>query len=642
MTETSFLSSPFLLALITLCLPLLSACFGFFIKDKVAWFAPLLSSLLMLITFIISLLLIFQGDLNTVRISTVDWFTLNNKIITAGFLLDRTSLSMVGVVALISLLVHVYSIGYMANDKGLVRYFSQLGLFTFAMLGLVMSSNLFLTFCFWELVGFSSYRLIGHWYEKPKAAKAAAKAFIINKVGDLGFLIGLMILWSITDSLEITSLTQLHSPWLTVAGICIFIGIIAKSAQFPFFNWLPDAMEGPTPVSALIHAATMVAAGVFLLIRIEPVFTSDCLVLISIVGALTTVTGAFGALAQFDIKRILAYSTISQLGFMIMAIGSGAADSGFLHLLHHAFFKAGLFLGAGSIIHAMHQAHPSAPDNFDVQDIRNLGGLRKKMPVTFIAFIICAGALAGLPLTTGFLSKELILADMTTWAGTAFSWKWLILSGAWLTVFITPLYAFRLVWFIFFSNPKQENNLVEVPVIMRVPILILALGALTFLFAPSSWQLTSVISKVLPIASNAHGLVFILSLALIMTALLAGFYMFRKKQLSPLQPTFVPHLFLDSINSYFIKFTLYLSNRALMFDKKWIDKFIHGVAYLQVAFAHMVSWSDSRLVDGVVNGISYSTLGFGAITRSVVNGKIQSYLLWSMAGLVIFIVWILY
>lgn len=487
----------------------------------------------MLITFIISLLLIFQGDLNTVRISTVDWFTLNNKIITAGFLLDRTSLSMVGVVALISLLVHVYSIGYMANDKGLVRYFSQLGLFTFAMLGLVMSSNLFLTFCFWELVGFSSYRLIGHWYEKPKAAKAAAKAFIINKVGDLGFLIGLMILWSITDSLEITSLTQLHSPWLTVAGICIFIGIIAKSAQFPFFNWLPDAMEGPTPVSALIHAATMVAAGVFLLIRIEPVFTSDCLVLISIVGALTTVTGAFGALAQFDIKRILAYSTISQLGFMIMAIGSGAADSGFLHLLHHAFFKAGLFLGAGSIIHAMHQAHPSAPDNFDVQDIRNLGGLRKKMPVTFIAFIICAGALAGLPLTTGFLSKELILADMTTWAGTAFSWKWLILSGAWLTVFITPLYAFRLVWFIFFSNPKQENNLVEVPVIMRVPILILALGALTFLFAPSSWQLTSVISKVLPIASNAHGLVFILSLALIMTALLAGFYMFRKKTTQP-------------------------------------------------------------------------------------------------------------
>ncbi|MBK7652897.1 MAG: hypothetical protein IPJ20_22110 [Flammeovirgaceae bacterium] len=255
---------------------------------------------------------------------------------------------------------------------------------------------------------------------KPKAAKAATKAFVINKIGDLGFLIGLMIFWSIADSLEITSLTQINSPWLTIAGICIFIGVLAKSAQFPFFNWLPDAMEGPTPVSALIHAATMVAAGVFLLIRIEPVFTADCLVLVSIIGALTTVTGAFSALAQFDIKRILAYSTISQLGFMIMAMGSGAADSGFLHLLHHAFFKAGLFLGAGSIIHAMHQAHPHASDNFDVQDIRNLGGLRKKMPVTFIAFIICAGALAGLPLTTGFLSKELILSDMAIWAGSIF------------------------------------------------------------------------------------------------------------------------------------------------------------------------------------------------------------------------------
>jgi NADH-quinone oxidoreductase subunit L len=172
---------------------------------------------------------------------------------------------MIGVVSLISLLVHLYSIGYMTDHKGLVRYFSQLGLFTFAMLGLVMSSNLLLTFCFWELVGFSSYRLIGHWYEKPKAAHAATKAFIINKVGDLGFLIGLMIFWSIAESLEITSLTQINSPWLTAAGICIFIGVLAKSAQFPLFNWLPDAMEGPTPVSALIHAATMVAAGVFLI-----------------------------------------------------------------------------------------------------------------------------------------------------------------------------------------------------------------------------------------------------------------------------------------------------------------------------------------------------------------------------------------
>lgn len=642
MTETSFLSSPFLLALITLSLPLLSACLGFFIKEKVAWLSPLLSSLLMLITFIISLMVIFQGDLNTVRIFTIDWFTLDNRTVTIGFLLDPISLSMIGVVTLISLLVHLYSIGYMTDHKGLVRYFSQLGLFTFAMLGLVMSSNLLLTFCFWELVGFSSYRLIGHWYEKPKAAHAATKAFIINKVGDLGFLIGLMIFWSIAENLEITSLTQINSPWLTVAGICIFIGVLAKSAQFPLFNWLPDAMEGPTPVSALIHAATMVAAGVFLLIRIEPVFTPECLVLISIVGASTTVIGAWGALVQFDIKRILAYSTISQLGFMIMAIGSGAAEGGFLHLLHHAFFKAGLFLGAGSIIHAMHQANLTSTNEIDVQDIRNLGGLRKKMPITFIAFIICAGALAGLPFTTGFLSKELILSDMTVWAGSAFSWRWLILSGAWLTIFLTPLYTFRLIWFVFFGNPKQENNLVEVPVIMRVPVLILALGAITFLPASSSWQFTSIISLVLPVANNTHGLISILSLLTILIALLVGFYRFRAKALNTLQSAFGPYAFLDLLNSYVIRFTFFLSSLALTFDKKWIDKFIHGLAYFQVAVAHMVSWADSRIVDRAVNGVSYSAHGFGGLTRSLVNGKIQSYLLWAVAGLVIFIVWILY
>jgi NADH-quinone oxidoreductase subunit L len=642
LTETSFLSSPFLLALITLSLPLLSACLGFFIKEKIAWLSPLLSSLLMLITFIVSLMVIFHGDLNNVRIFTVDWFTLDNRTVTIGFLLDSTSFSMIGVVSLISLLVHLYSIGYMTDHKGLVRYFSQLGLFTFAMLGLVMSSNLLLTFCFWELVGFSSYRLIGHWYEKPKAAHAATKAFIINKVGDLGFLIGLMIFWSIAESLEITSLTQINSPWLTAAGICIFIGVLAKSAQFPLFNWLPDAMEGPTPVSALIHAATMVAAGVFLLIRIEPIFTPDCLVLISIAGALTTVIGAWGALVQFDIKRILAYSTISQLGFMIMAIGSGAAEGSFLHLLHHAFFKAGLFLGAGSIIHAMHQANLTSPNESDVQDIRNLGGLRKKMPVTFIAFIICSGALAGLPLTTGFLSKELILADMTVWAGSAFSWRWLILSGAWLTIFLTPLYTFRLIWFVFFGNPKHENNLVEVPVIMRVPVLILALGAITFLPASSSWQLTSIISLVLPVANNTHVLISILSLLTILIALLVGFYRFRAKALNTLQSALAPHAFLDLLNSYVIRFTVVLSSLALTFDKKWIDKFIHGLAYFQVTFAHMVSWSDSRLVDGFVNGVSYSARGFGGLTRLVVNGKIQSYLLWAMAGLIIFIVWILY
>ena len=299
-------------------------------------------------------------------------------------LLDNNALIMVVVVSFVSFFVHVYSIGYMANDSALPRYFALLGFFTFAMLGLVMSGNLLVAFCFWELVGFGSYRLIGHWHEKLSAAKASTKSFIINRLGDLGFLIGMMILWSWTGNLEISTFDFSGVPtfWMTAAGICIFMGVIGKSAQFPLFHWLPDAMEGPTPVSALIHAATMVAAGVFLLIRIAVLFNADALIVISIIGAITTILGALGALFQFDIKKILAYSTISQLGFMVMAIGAGAAQGGFMHLLHHAFFKAGLFLGAGAIIHAMHQAYHYNAVPVDVQDIRNLGGLRKKLPTT--------------------------------------------------------------------------------------------------------------------------------------------------------------------------------------------------------------------------------------------------------------------
>lgn len=642
MTATEYPSSSFLLALILLSLPLASACFAFFIKDKFAWLSPVVSSLILLITFILSVVLLFQLDPQSTNKFTVDWFNINNKSITIGFLIDAPALVMVAVVSFVSLLVHVFSAGYMAGDRGLVRYFGMLGFFTFAMLGLVMSSNLLLTFCFWELVGFSSYRLIGHWYEKPAAAQASTKAFLVNKVGDLGFLIGLMILWSISGNMEISSLTQISSTWLTAAGICIFIGVIGKSAQFPLFNWLPDAMEGPTPVSALIHAATMVAAGVFLLVRIEALFTPTCLVVISVVGSITAVAGAIGALFQFDIKRILAYSTISQLGFMVMAIGSGAAEGGYLHLLHHAFFKAGLFLGAGSVIHAMHQAQHQMHGTIYVQDIRNLGGLRKKLPITFLGFIICATALAGLPLTSGFLSKELILTDMGTWAGSDISWRWIIVGTAWLVTFLTPLYIFRLVWFVFLHKSKDEIQLQEVPLIMRIPVLLLSIGAITFLFAQNSWQLTSMIGRLLPSSNHLDITITAVSLILISTSLVTGYFIYRQKKLRQQSYLLSPQFYLDWANNQTVKFTLFLSGMAASFDRKWIDAFIHGVAYLQVTLAHIVGWSDRNLVDGFVNGTAYGARGIGAMTRSLANGKIQSYLLWAMAGLVIFIFWILY
>ncbi len=550
---------------------------------------------------------------------------------------------MIWVVAIVSFLVHLFSISYLADDNALVRYFGMLGFFTFSMLGLVMTSNLLVLFCFWELVGFSSYRLIGHWHEKPEAAQAATKAFIINRVGDLGFLIGLMILWSWSGNLDITTLDISHAPsmWVTAAGVCIFIGVIGKSAQFPLLNWLPDAMEGPTPVSALIHAATMVAAGVYLLIRIENVFTEDALAVISVIGVITAITGAIGATFQYDMKRILAYSTISQLGFMVMAMGAGAVSGGYMHLLHHAFFKAGLFLCAGAIIHAMHHAYHHHADSIDVQDIRNLGGLRKKIPITFLSFMICAAALAGLPLTSGFVSKELILTQMNFWVGSGFSWKWLILLGAWTVTFLTPFYTFRMVWFIFIRKPNHEADIVEVPFVMRVPMLLLSLGSLALVITLQPFHISSIINVLMASYPDTNIFIALLSILMVTLAVVSAFLVYKNDKLPEPNKFLSPHLYLDWINKLIYNFSNLLADFAHQIDRKVIDKIIHGLTYLQVTLAHISGWSDRNLVDGLVNGVAYSAKGIGLLTRSFANGKIQSYLLWAMAGLLIFILWIL-
>lgn len=643
MTEDIYSSASFWLTLGVLGIPLFSALTCFLISGKFSWLAPLISSILLLITFICSAFLFFQFNNSDGIVYSWPWFSVNQKVVQASILLDGNALIMVLIVSLVSFLVHVYSIGYMAEDHAQVRYFAMLGFFTFAMLGLVMSSNLLLLFCFWELVGFSSYRLIGHWHEKPEAATAAVKAFLINRLGDLGFLIGLMILWTWSANLDITSLKLASVPpfWLTAAGVCIFIGVIGKSAQFPLFHWLPDAMEGPTPVSALIHAATMVAAGVFLLIRIESLFTVDALMIISMVGAVTAITGAAGALFQYDIKKILAYSTISQLGFMVMAIGAGAAQGGYLHLLHHAFFKAGLFLGAGAVIHAMHQAYHH-DKTMDVQDIRNLGGLKKKLPITFLSFIICAGALAGLPFTSGFVSKELILTQMSTWSGNEFSWKWLVTGSAWMVTFLTPLYTFRLVWFIFFAKSKQDPGIVEVPFVMRLPILILSLSSLALLIAFNPFHISSLINVAMSVHSETNLMITLLSTLVILIALASAFFIYGKSTLRDTSKFLTPHFYLDATTTYVIIFVDRLSTFSHWIDRKVIDKLIHGLTYLQVSLAHVTGWSDRYLVDGLVNGVAYSAKGIGSLTRSLANGKIQSYFLWALASLLIFILWILY
>jgi NADH-quinone oxidoreductase subunit L len=313
----------FVLTLLVLLLPLASFGISLITPQRYSWLISLNAPLLLLISASISGYLLFSGWDHEPKLFSVSWFTVGELPVRASFMLSRTSFLMLAVVSAVSFIVHVFSIGYMAGDAAVKRYFAMLGFFTFSMQGIVLADNLLLLFVFWELVGFSSYMLIGHWIEKPMAGRAAQKAFLINRIGDAGFLVGLMIIWAHTGSFGVGEILQsADSSWQTAASICIFCGVMGKSAQFPLLTWLPDAMEGPTPVSALIHAATMVAAGVYLMIRIFPLFTPASLLIVGVIGIITAVIGALAALHQTDIKKILAYSTISQLGLMTVALSS--------------------------------------------------------------------------------------------------------------------------------------------------------------------------------------------------------------------------------------------------------------------------------------------------------------------------------
>ena len=622
------MSNAITILLITLLIPVVSAGIAFSVKEKYGWLIPIVSSLLLLAAAIAVLFPLF-GNTQLTEQYSLPWLSIGNTSVSIGILATPITRLMAAVVLFVSAMVHIFSIGYMANEKNTDRYFGFLGLFTFAMLGLVYSTNLLITFCFWELVGFCSYRLIAHTQQKPAATQAATKAFLLTKVGDVGFLIGLLILWTQNGTLELAYITSTSGVWSTIAGLCIIIGVVGKSAQFPLFNWLPDAMQGPTPVSALIHAATMVAAGIFMLVQLVPVFTPHTLWVMTAVGIVSALMGAAGAWLVTDIKKILAYSTISQLGFMILALGLGETTGAFTHLLHHAFFKAGLFLAAGSVIHAMHQA--THQTEVDVQDIRHLGGLRKQMPVTFIGFAICAAALAGIPLTSGYLSKELILTAVhqkNIW--------WLELS-VWIIVFATPLYILRLFWFAFLKPATHVLTVNEAPWIMRLPVILLAIGSITFLFQQG--HLSSFATQILQTEIAVPTSIVIISLAVTAASLLTAWL---SRNLSTRSTEFLIQNFLDSINLYLIRFTTFAGSLTTTFDKKWIDRSIHTLAYGKVMLAHVAGWADRNMVDGTVHGVTWMSRGLGGLTRSVANGKIQSYLLWAMAGLLIFIIWMLY
>ena len=430
-----------------------------------------LATLVVFAAFLISVSIFigFPADGTPVIVKAFEWFTIGGIQVNFGFQLDQLSLMMMMIVTGIGSLIHLYSIGYMSHDKGFYKFFTYLNLFIFSMLLLVMGSNYLILFIGWEGVGLCSYLLIGFWYENTEYGKAARKAFIMNRIGDLGLLIGIFLIASQTNALDYLSVAQNASKFefdgvvIMFITLSLFIGAMGKSAQIPLFTWLPDAMAGPTPVSALIHAATMVTAGIYLVVRSNFLYhlSPSTLDFILVIGLATSLIAAFIGLRQNDIKKVLAYSTVSQLGLMFIALGVEAYTSAMFHLMTHAFFKALLFLGAGSVIHAMSGE----------QDMRFMGGLKSKIPVTYWTFLIGTLAIAGIPPLSGMISKDEILVAL--WAKSPIIWGLTLFSAA-----LTGIYMFRLLFLTFFGNfrgtEEQKHHLHESPISMTLPLVVLA------------------------------------------------------------------------------------------------------------------------------------------------------------------------
>ena len=451
---------------------LINGLFGRHVGERAGPIAAVMAGLSLLVVLGIASQMIFgAGGSHTVPLWT--WVEAGSFSASMSFLIDPLSTIMLLVVAGVGFLVHVYAVGYMHGDPGYPRFFTYLNLFMLSMFLLVLGDNYLVMFVGWEGVGLCSYLLIGFWYEKQSASDAGKKAFIVNRIGDAGFLLGMFLIWTLTGSLTYTEVfkaaPEMSAAMASAVGLLLFVGAVGKSAQIPLYVWLPDAMEGPTPVSALIHAATMVTAGVYMVARTSPIYVMgpDAMSVIAVVGALTGLFAASIGLVQNDIKRVLAYSTVSQLGFMFMALGVGAFTAGIFHLMTHAFFKGLLFLGSGSVIHALHHA----PED-QQQDMRYMGGLKDKMPVTYWTFLIGAVAIAGVPPLAGFWSKDEILANAF------FTGHYTVWIMGTVAAFMTAFYMFRLIFMTFHGEMRVDHHareyIHESPRTMTVPLIILA------------------------------------------------------------------------------------------------------------------------------------------------------------------------
>ncbi|MEX1169977.1 MAG: NADH-quinone oxidoreductase subunit L [Chloroflexota bacterium] len=568
-----------------------------------------------------------------------EWIPAGDFVVNVGFFVDNLTACLLIVVTTIGLLVHVYSVGYMRHDPGYWRFFAYLNLFMFSMLLLVLADSFLTVFVAWELVGLCSYLLIGFWYRRRSAALAAKKAFIVNRVGDVGFALGIMLIFVNLGTLDIREVIarigELDGPIIAAISLLILAGAMGKSAQFPLHVWLPDAMEGPTPVSALIHAATMVNAGVYLVARTNPIFAHapEALVVVAGVGIFTSILAASIAMTQTDIKRVLAYSTLSQLGYMFAALGVGAWTAAIFHLMTHGFFKGLLFLGSGSVIHAVHEE----------QDMRRMGGLSRKIPITYATMLVGSLAIAGIPPLAGFFSKDEILGESFK---LGFTWVWAV---GFAVAGLTAFYMFRLMGLTFwgaFRGPREVwDRIHESPAVITVPLILLAIPsvllglALGLPFGDSvigGW-LHPVFEEGLELlhheeaAFNLAGIdgVLILASVTIASVGIAIAWRLYGVELGGLQigarpervrelTARVPFLYRASLNKW------------------WFDELNHLIFIViggRVAAASW--WFDREVVDGTVNALGRVTLQTGRGLRQVQTGRVQNYALGIALGLIV-------
>ncbi len=647
---------------------LINGLFGKHVGENAGPIASGMAGLSFLVVLGIAGQMIFgAGGSHTIPLWT--WVEAGSLSVSMSFLIDPLSTIMLLVVSGVGFLVHVYAVGYMHGDPGYPRFFTYLNLFMLSMFLLVLGDNYLVMFVGWEGVGLCSYLLIGFWYEKQSASDAGKKAFIVNRIGDAGFLLGMFLIWTLTGSLTYTEVFQaapeMSAAMASAVGLLLFVGAVGKSAQIPLYVWLPDAMEGPTPVSALIHAATMVTAGVYMVARTSPIYVMgpDAMSVIAVVGALTGLFAASIGLVQNDIKRVLAYSTVSQLGFMFMALGVGAFTAAIFHLMTHAFFKGLLFLGSGSVIHALHHA----PEE-QQQDMRYMGGLKDKMPITYWTFLIGAIAIAGVPPLAGFWSKDEILANAF------FTGHYTVWIMGTVAAFMTAFYMFRLIFMTFHGEMRVDHHarehIHESPPTMTVPLVILAvlsvIGGVIPGFPPESgWIHRFLAPSLAKMPAGGHAmdqgvhlmnaaaggghsgpavvLLIILAIAVAVGGIALAWYMYVKDTGAPRRLyRSIPGIYYLLLGKYYIdeiyqacivEPTYKLMRGLWTFDAKVVDGAVNGSSLITMVSSRFSGIFDLRTVDGAVNGTASFIRFFSQVFKYLQSGMVQNYLFVMLLGI---------